>query len=163
MALANAFVKNAQIFGNGCDGTIALGESGVEIFFLCSMLRVHFLAFGGNGSLRLAERGFRGFQAALGIFSGHHDFELAVFGLGDFRFGVGNFVLSVRPWVWASRAAVTALRAAVSFRSASRTRLGKASSSTRNAAMCWSMVWSSRRRGIAGCIYLKFSTALRSQ
>ncbi len=57
------------------------------------MLRVQCLTFGGDGLLRLLESGFRGFQAALGIFSAHHGFELAVFSFGDFGFGVGDFVL----------------------------------------------------------------------
>jgi len=36
----------------------------------------------------LAQDRFRLFQAARGFFGGEHDFELAVFGFGDFRFGV---------------------------------------------------------------------------
>src|SRR4029077_16350829 len=93
MALGDAFVKNTQVFGDRRDGGYALGEGRVQLFFLRGVLRVQSLAFGGDGLLGLTQRGFRGFQAAIGIFSGHHDFELAVFGLGDFRFGVGNFVL----------------------------------------------------------------------
>src|SRR6266404_4449336 len=102
-----------------------------------------FLTFRGDGLLRYLQRGFGIFDAALRILSAHHDFQLAVFGFGDFGLGIGDFVL----------------QRLVSFRSASWIRLGKDSSSARKAAMCRSTVCSSRRRGIAGCMQLKFSTA----
>src|SRR5258708_464562 len=78
---------------NRWDGGLAFCGGRVQIFFLGGVLRVQCLTFGGDGLLRLLESGFRGFQAALGIFSAHHDFELAVFSFGDFGFGVGDFVL----------------------------------------------------------------------
>src|SRR6266478_9050376 len=93
MALGDTLVENAQIFGNRCDGGLAFCEGRVQIFFLGGVLRVQCLTFGGDGLLRFLESGFRGFQAALGIFSAHHGFELAVFSFGDFGFGVGDFVL----------------------------------------------------------------------
>src|ERR1700738_4555708 len=93
MALGDAFVEIAQIFGDGRDGGLALREGRVQLFFLGGVLRVQVLTLGSDGLLRLLERDIRGFQTAVEIFSGHHDFELAVLGLGDFRFGVGDFVL----------------------------------------------------------------------
>src|ERR1700756_2327847 len=52
-----------------------------------------FLTFRGDGLFRNLQRGFGIFDAALGILSTHHDFELAVFGFGDLSFGVGYFML----------------------------------------------------------------------
>ncbi len=52
-----------------------------------------FLTFRGDGLLRYLQRGFGIFDAALRILSAHHDFQLAVFGFGDFGLGIGDFVL----------------------------------------------------------------------
>src|SRR6266849_9156375 len=93
VAFGDARIEFAQILGNGTQGAFALGEGRVQSFLFYGLQRFDFLALRGDGLLRFLERGFRGFDAALGIFSSHHDFELAVFGLGDFRFGIGDFVL----------------------------------------------------------------------
>src|ERR1700732_965264 len=71
----------------------AFGGGGVQRLLFCRLQRFDFFAFRGDGLLGLFQRSFRGFDAALRIFSAHHDFQLAVFGFGDFRFGVGDFVL----------------------------------------------------------------------
>src|SRR5258708_31067520 len=53
VALANASVKNAQIFGDGCDGALALGKGRFQILFLCAVLRLDFLTLGCYGLFRL--------------------------------------------------------------------------------------------------------------
>ena len=45
-----------------------------------------------TGLFVLPQIGFRLLKAAVGLFGGDHDFELTVFGFGDFRFGVRDFV-----------------------------------------------------------------------
>jgi len=42
---------------------------------------------------RFSQPGFRELEAPLGLLGSHHDLELAVLGLRDFRLGVGNFML----------------------------------------------------------------------
>src|SRR5206468_7405023 len=90
---ADASVQDTQVFGNRGDGAFALRKSPVQLLFLFRVLRMHFFALGGDGLFGGFQRAFCIFDAALGIFSAHHDFQLAVFGFGDFGFGVGDFVL----------------------------------------------------------------------
>jgi hypothetical protein len=50
-------------------------------------------ALDGYGLFGLFQVGFGIFYAAVYVFAGHHDFQLAVFGFGHFGFRVGDFVL----------------------------------------------------------------------
>ena len=92
VALGDPVVENAKIVGNRSGGLFALGERGLKFFFLGGILHLDVVANGPDQLFVLPQDGFRLFQAALGFFRSHHDFELAVFGFGDFRFGVRDFV-----------------------------------------------------------------------
>ncbi len=71
----------------------ALRQIRIEFGFFCSALRLNLRALRSERNFRLLERGFGGFDFALGVFDGHHLFELAVFGSGGFGFSVCNFML----------------------------------------------------------------------
>ena len=75
-------------------------------------------------SLRSRGDGFFGFlqvgvgvaHATVDLFAAHHEFELAIFGFGDFGFGVGNFVLErFVGFVGLDRAALVAIFAGAFF------------------------------------------------
>src|SRR5260370_35837926 len=93
VALGDARVKFAQIFGHGSDDFFAFGGGGLELFFLFCPLRLNLFSFRNDGLLRFFQSRFRNLYAAFGFFRGHHYFQLAVFGFRNFGFGGCRFVL----------------------------------------------------------------------
>ena len=93
VALGNAPVKVAQFFRDRSNEFFPLGDSGFELFPFLRPLCFDLFSFGRDGLLGLFQPGFRDLHATFGFFSGHHNVELAVFGLGNFGLGVGDFML----------------------------------------------------------------------
>src|SRR5260370_29396580 len=93
VALGDARVKFAQIFGHGSDDFFAFGGGGLELFFLFCPLRLNLFSFRNDGLLRFFQSRLRDLYAAFGFFRGHHYFQLAVFGFRNFGFGGCVFLL----------------------------------------------------------------------
>ena len=93
VALGDARVKLAQIFRHGSDDFFVLRGGGFELFLFFRPLRLNFFPFRGDGLFGFPQAGLRDFHAAFDFLRGHHHFELAVIGFGDFGFGVGDFML----------------------------------------------------------------------
>ena len=93
VALGDAVVEGAHVFGDRGDDALAFGQQGLQRFLLFGVEGEDLLFLGVDRFFGFAEVGFGVFHARLGVFRAHHHFELAVFGFGGFGFGVGDFVL----------------------------------------------------------------------
>src|SRR6266478_4833427 len=110
VALGDTRVKHAQIFRDGSDDFFAFGGGRVELFLFLGALRLNFFSLGSDSLLRFFQSRLRYFHAAFDFFRGHHHFELAVVGFGNFGLGVGNFMLqSFKGFVGFYRATLIAI------------------------------------------------------
>src|ERR1700733_15589479 len=110
VALRDPVVKGEQAFRYRRDGLFAPGYRGGEFLFLCAVLQFDFFAVAGDGFFSFFQIGVGVAKASVDFFAAHHEFELAVFGLGDFGFRVGDFVLkSFVGFVGFDRAALIAI------------------------------------------------------
>ena len=116
VAFGNSRVEFAQIFRDGSDDFFAFGGGGVEMFLFLRALRLNFFSLGSDSLLGFFQPGLRDFHAAFDFFRGHHHFELAVVGFGNFGLGVGNFMLqSFKGFVGFYRATLIAIFARAVF------------------------------------------------
>ena len=89
----DALVMVEQIFGNFRDGARAFRFSIDQFLFGDGALGFDGRVKNAFDLLDFLQRGFGGFDAAVVFLAGHHLFEQAVFGFGDFLFGELHFML----------------------------------------------------------------------